>query len=50
MESVIVVEADPVEDLVFCVLEGGEAAAVDELALEGRDPCFGHRIVVGVAL
>lgn len=38
MESFIVVEADPVEDLVLCVLEGGEAAAVDELCLEGRDP------------
>src|SRR5262249_5032586 len=48
--SVAVVEADPVERLVFGVLEGREAAPVDELALEGRDPGFGHRVVVGVAL
>ena len=29
VQSLVVVEADPVEDLVFCVLEGGEAASVD---------------------
>ncbi len=31
------------------VLVAGEAAAVDELALEGRDPRFGHRDIEGVA-
>jgi hypothetical protein len=36
VQSLPVVEADPVEELVLGVLEGGEAAAVDELALEGR--------------
>ena len=49
MQPLGVVEADPVERLVFGVLVGGEAAAVDELALEGRDPCFGDRVVVGVS-
>jgi hypothetical protein len=49
VDSLIVVEADPVQDLVFCVLVAGEAAAVDELCLEGRDSGFGHRVVVGVA-
>jgi hypothetical protein len=44
-----VVEGDPVQDLVLGVLEGGEAARGDEFALEGRDPGFGHRIVVGIA-
>jgi hypothetical protein len=39
-----------VQDLVLGVLEAGEATPVDELALEGRDPGFGHRVVVGVAL
>jgi len=40
-----VVEADPVERLVLGVLVAGEATPVDEFALEGRDPCFGHRVV-----
>jgi hypothetical protein len=37
-----------VQDLVLGVLVAGEAAAVDELGLEGRDPGFGRRVVVGV--
>ena len=40
MEPLVVVEADPVQRLVFGVLVGGEAAAVDELALEGCFPDF----------
>jgi hypothetical protein len=31
VQSLSVVEADPVQDLVLGVLEGGEAAPVDEL-------------------
>jgi hypothetical protein len=38
-----------VQDLVLGVLVAGEAPAVDELGLEGRDPGFGHRVVVGFA-
>jgi hypothetical protein len=34
---------------VLGVLVAGEAAAVDELGLEGRYAGFGHRVVVGVA-
>ena len=37
------------QEFVFGVLEAGEAAAIDEFALEGRGPGFGHRVVVGVA-
>ena len=48
MQSLGVVEADPLEDLVLDVLEGGEAAPVDELILEGRDLRFGHRIVIRI--
>jgi hypothetical protein len=40
VEPFVVVEADEVEDLVLELLEAREAAAVDELALEGRDPPF----------
>jgi hypothetical protein len=34
---------------VLGVLEAGEAAPVDELRLEGRDPGLGERVVVGVS-
>jgi hypothetical protein len=51
VQPVTVVEADPVEDIVFAVLEGREAASVDELDLKARDPGFGHRDIgaAGVA-
>jgi transposase len=42
--AALVVEADPAQDLVLGALEVREAAAVDELRLEGRDPRFGHRV------
>ena len=35
VESLLVVEADPGERLMLCVLVASEAAAVDELGLEG---------------
>lgn len=44
MQSLLVGEADPVQELVFGVLVAGEAAAVDELRLEGCDPGLGHRV------
>jgi hypothetical protein len=50
VESLVVVEADPLVDLVLGVLEAGGASPVDALALEGRGPGFGHCIVIGVAL
>ena len=45
VESLIVVEADEVEDLVFGLFEAREAAPVDELVLERRDPGLGERVV-----
>ncbi len=39
-----VVEADSVERLVLGVFIAAEAAPVDELALEGRDPGVEHRV------
>src|SRR5215217_1390971 len=44
VQSLVVVKADPLEDLVLDELEAGVAAAVDELVLEGSDPRFGHRV------
>jgi len=38
VQPFLVVEADPGERLMLGVLVAGEAAAVDELALEGRGP------------
>src|SRR5580765_6912902 len=49
VQSLLVVEADPVQRLMLGVLVAGEAAPVDELGLEGRDPRFGHRVVIGIA-
>jgi len=37
VQSLAVIEADPVQDLVLGVLEGGEASSLDELAFEGRE-------------
>jgi hypothetical protein len=48
VQPLLVVEADPVQDLVLGVLEAREAAPVDELRLEGRYPGLGERVVVGV--
>jgi hypothetical protein len=36
VQSFVVVEGDPLEDLVLDVLAGGEAASVDELVLGDR--------------
>jgi hypothetical protein len=44
VQSLLVVEADPAEHVVFGVLEGRETGTVDELALEGRDSGLGHRV------
>jgi hypothetical protein len=44
VQSLFVVEADPVQDFVLGVFEAREAAPVDELALEGRDPGLGHGV------
>ena len=44
VQSFLVVEADPAEDLVLGVLEGREGASVDELGLEGGYPGLGHRV------
>jgi hypothetical protein len=38
VQSLLVVEADPVQRLMLGVLVAREAAPVDELCLEGRDP------------
>jgi hypothetical protein len=48
VEPVVVVEADPLQCLVLEPLEAQEAPG-DQLGLVGRDPGFGHRVVVHVA-
>ena len=45
VQTLGVVEADPVKCRVFGVLVAGEAVPVDEFCLEGRDSGLGDRVV-----
>jgi hypothetical protein len=49
VKFLLVIEAHPVKRLMLGVLVAREPTAVDEFALEGRNPRLGGRVVVGFA-